>query len=50
VRHRRVPHAKKGITHRLRITAAAQLDDALAALVEESYERVGPGTRGLPRT
>jgi hypothetical protein len=43
------PHTKKVITHRLRITDEAQLDDALAALVAESYEEVGPGTRGLPR-
>jgi hypothetical protein len=37
------------ITHRLRITDESQLDDALAALLVESYEEVGPGTRGLPR-
>ncbi len=43
------PHTKKVVTHRLRITDAAQLDGALAALVEESYEEVGPGTRSLPR-
>jgi hypothetical protein len=42
------PHTKRVITHRLRITAPEQLDDALAALVAESYEEVGPGTR-LPR-
>jgi hypothetical protein len=43
------PHTKMVITHRLRITDASQLDDALAALVVESYEEVGPGTRRLPR-
>ena len=43
------PHTKKVITHRLRITDGSQLDDAVAALVVESYEEVGPGTRGLPR-
>ena len=41
------PHTKLVTTHRLRITEAAQLDDALAALVAEAYEEVGPGTRGL---
>jgi hypothetical protein len=41
------PHTKQVITHRLRITDPAQLDDALAALVAEAYEEVGPGTRGL---
>jgi hypothetical protein len=43
------PHTKRVITHRLRITEPEQLDDALAALVAESYEEVGPGTRSLPR-
>jgi len=41
------PHTKRVITHRLRITEPEQLDDALAALVAESYEEVGPGTRVL---
>jgi hypothetical protein len=36
-------------THRLRITEADQLDDALAALVAEACEDVGPGTRGAAR-
>jgi hypothetical protein len=33
----------------LRLTDQGQLDDALAVLVRESYEEVGPGTRSLPR-
>lgn len=37
---------KRVITHRLRITDAAQLDDSIAALLVEAYEDVGPGTRG----
>ena len=37
---------KRVITHRLRITDAAQLDDSIAALLAEAYEDVGPGTRG----
>ena len=37
---------KRVITHRLRITDAAQLDDSIAALLSEAYEDVGPGTRG----
>jgi Domain of unknown function (DUF5655) len=41
------PHTKLVTTHRLRVMEAAQLDDALAALVAEAYEEVGPGTRGL---
>ena len=38
---------KRVITHRLRITDGAQLDEPLAALVAEAYEDVGPGTRGV---
>jgi hypothetical protein len=41
------PLTKRVITHRLRVTAAAQLDDALSALGAEAYEQVGPGTCGL---
>ena len=37
---------KRVITHRLRITDDAQLDDSIAALLAEAYEDVGPGTRG----
>ena len=37
---------KRVITHRLRITNAAQLDDSIAVLLAEAYEDVGPGTRG----
>jgi hypothetical protein len=40
-----VPHTKRVITHRLRITEPGQLDDSLAALVAEAYRFVGPGTR-----
>jgi len=43
------PHTKRVTTHRLRITDAGQLDEALAALVEEAYEQVGPGTRSPTR-
>jgi Domain of unknown function (DUF5655) len=39
------PHTKKVFTHRLRITDATQLDDSIAALVQEAYDEVGPGTR-----
>jgi hypothetical protein len=38
---------KRVITHRLRVTDAAQLDEALAALVREAYEQVGPGAPAL---
>jgi Domain of unknown function (DUF5655) len=37
---------KRVVTHRLRITEEAELDDAIATLVAEAYEDVGPGTRG----
>ena len=37
---------RRVITHRLRITSAEQLDDSIAALLQEAYEDVGPGTRG----
>ena len=37
---------KKVKTHRLRITAPEQLDDSIAALLQEAYDEVGPGTRG----
>jgi Domain of unknown function (DUF5655) len=40
------PTTKRVVTHRLRITDAAQLDDSIAALLAEAYEDVGPGTRG----
>jgi hypothetical protein len=40
------PTTKRVVTHRLRIADAAQLDDAVAALVAEAYRDVGPGTRG----
>jgi Domain of unknown function (DUF5655) len=39
------PHTKKVFTHRLRITDSAQLDDSIAALVQETYDEVAPGTR-----
>ncbi len=41
------PTTKRVITHRLRITEAAQLDASLQALLREAYEDVGPGTRGV---
>ena len=40
------PHTKRVITHRLRATEPEQLDDAMAALLAEAYEEVGPGFRG----
>jgi len=36
---------KKVMTHRLRISNESELDAALADLIRESYETVGPGTR-----
>jgi hypothetical protein len=42
------PTTKRVFTHRLRITDAAQLDEPLAALVQEAYDEVGPGTRVTP--
>ena len=39
------PHPKKVYTHRLRITEAAQLDESIAALVQQAHDEVGPGTR-----
>ena len=41
------PTTKRVITHRLRITEAAQLDDSVLALLGEAYADVGPGTRRL---
>ena len=40
------PTTKRVITHRLRITEAAQLDESIGALLAEAYADVGPGTRG----
>jgi hypothetical protein len=40
-----MPHTKRVFTHRMRVTEAAQLDDSIAALLRESYDTVGPGTR-----
>ena len=40
------PTTKRVITHRLRITDLAQIDDSIAGLVAEAYDDVGPGTRG----
>ena len=40
------PTTKRVVTHRLRITDPAQLDESIAALLREAYEDVGPGTRG----
>ena len=39
------PHPKKVFTHRLCITEAAQLDESIAALVQEAHDEIGPGTR-----
>jgi hypothetical protein len=39
------PSTKKVLSHRLRITEPAQLDENLAALIAEAYLDVGPGTR-----
>ena len=36
---------KRVVTHRVRITDEAQLDDSVATLLAEAYEEVGPGTR-----
>jgi hypothetical protein len=36
---------KRVVTHRLRITAADQLDDSIQALLQEAYDDVGPGRR-----
>jgi hypothetical protein len=38
-------HTQRVLTHRLRVTEPEQLDVALAALLREAYETVGPGTR-----
>ncbi len=40
------PTTKLVVTHRLRITDPAQLDESIAALLRQAYEDVGPGTRG----
>jgi hypothetical protein len=41
------PATKRVVSHRLRITDAAELDGSVEALLAEAYETVGPGTRGL---
>jgi len=38
---------KRVVTHRLRITEAEQLNDSVRALLQETYDEVGPGTRGM---
>jgi hypothetical protein len=43
------PPTKRVMTHCLRVTEPAQLDDSLAALVAEAYAEVGPGTGSSPR-
>ena len=40
-----IPHTKRVLTHRMRITELDQLDDSIATLLRESYMEVGPGTR-----
>jgi hypothetical protein len=42
------PTTKRVFTHRLRITDPAQRDEPLAALLQEAYDDVGPGTRVTP--
>jgi len=37
---------KRVITLRLRITDADELDESIAALLQEAYDDVGPGARG----
>jgi hypothetical protein len=45
------PHTQRVFTHRLRIEEESQLDDALAALLAESWREVGPGfLRKTPET
>jgi hypothetical protein len=39
------PTTKRVHTHRLRVTEPAQLDESIAALLQEAYDDVGPGTR-----
>ena len=39
---------RRVVTHRLRLGRPEDLDAALAALVAEAYEQVGPGTRSSP--
>ena len=40
-----VPHTKRVMTHRMRVSEPEQLDDSIAELLREAYETVGPGTR-----
>jgi len=45
------PHTQRVFTHRLRIENESQFDDALAALLAESWREVGPGfLRKTPET
>jgi hypothetical protein len=39
---------KRVVTHRLRVTDPAQLDESIAVLLREAYDTVGPGTRKKP--
>ncbi|MGG7507306.1 DUF5655 domain-containing protein [Plantibacter sp. YIM 135249] len=39
------PTTKKVVTHRLTISDPDQLDDSIAALLDEAWATVGPGTR-----
>jgi hypothetical protein len=38
---------RRGVSHRLRITDAEQLDASVEGLLAEAHETVGPGKRGL---
>lgn len=43
-----IPHTERVLTHRMRVTEPAQLDESIAAMLRESYDEVGPGTRKRP--
>jgi hypothetical protein len=40
-----IPHTERVLTHRLRVTEPAQLDDSIAVMLREAWATVGPGTR-----
>ena len=41
-----VPHTALVLTHRMRVTDMEQLDESIAAFLQEAHDTVGPGTRG----
>jgi hypothetical protein len=43
-----IPHTKRVLTHRMRVTALEQLDGSVASMLREAHETVGPGARSLP--